>query len=133
MTSPYLEPDCVPNEPEGNVCFTDQYQKVTLQVLNGINVVWLALALCMTLYNVIFFIFKAKIRNTFIILFYILVIICLVCWEITAVQQTVNPDARYLVFQKIDFPEYFNVTANISQMAFLALFALITATIYQID
>ena len=125
-----MDPECKENIPEGTVCFTDQYQKTLLQVLNGINAVWLAITICMALYNVIFFICKAKIRHTFIMLFYLLAFFCLVTWELTAVKQIIEPDSRYLVFQKIDEPNAYNDAANISQFAFCGLFALISATMY---
>lgn len=133
LKSTYIDPTCVPNEPEGTVCFTKEYQKRVLQVLNGINVVLLIFVLLVALYNSIFFMCKAKIRHTFIVLFYLLAFFCLFSWLITAIKQTISPDARYLVFQSIDEPEYYNDTANISQAAFLGLFGLISATMYQID
>lgn len=129
----YIDPDCTPDDPEGTVCFTYRYQKTTLQVLNGVDVAWLTVVLAMASYNCVQFICRAKIRHSFIILFYLLTFFCLTSWLITCIKQMISPDARYLVFQSIDAPEYYNDTANISQVAFLCLFALICATMYQID
>ena len=84
--SQYLDPTCVPNEPEGTVCFTEEWQQVLLQVLNWIDAFALTVTILMAGYNCVFFICKAKIRHTFIILFYLLAFFCLVTWLITAVK-----------------------------------------------
>ena len=56
------------------------------QVLNWIDAFALTVTILMAGYNCVFFICKAKIRHTFIILFYLLAFFCLVTWLITAVK-----------------------------------------------
>lgn len=65
--------------------------------------------------------------------FYVLAIFCLTSWCVTAMAQTIEPRTRYLVFQLIDDPKYFHITADLSQVSFVALFALVSATVFQID
>jgi len=79
------------------------------------------------------FVWKKEIRRCFIILFYLLVFYCLVSWEITAILSTIYPETRYLVYQLEKNPSFMHVEADISQIAFLALFALVSATIFHLD
>lgn len=87
----------------------------------------------MACFNCYKFIWKGKIRQFFIILFYVLTFFCLVSWEFTAIAQTIDVDTRYLVYQKVDDPQLYQITSNIAQVAFLAMFALCSATMYHID
>ena len=87
----------------------------------------------MACYNCYKFIWRGGIHQAFIVLFYILTIFCLGCWLYTAIAQACDVDTRYLVYQKIDDPEPYQVATDISQVAFLALFALCSATMYHID
>ena len=60
-------------------------EKVTLSVLNGIDAALIFFVIIFSCCNIYNFIYKAKIRQFFIILFYILTMFCLVSWEVTAV------------------------------------------------
>ena len=46
---------------------------------------------------------------------------------------TCSVHTRYLVYQRKHNPEFYHVTADISQVAFLALFALVSATMFHLD
>ena len=108
-------------------------QQVTLSILNAIDAIFILFVIVIACYNVYKFIYKAKIRQFFIIVFYVLALFCLVSWEVTAVAQTIDPDTRYLVFQENDHPSFYHVTADFSQGAFLVLFALGSVTMYHLD
>ena len=102
-------------------------------MLNAIDALLITIVIIMACYNCYKFIWKGKIHQTFIVLFYVLTLFCLGSWLFTAIAQTVDTDTRYLVYQKIDDPESYQVATNIAQVAFLTLFALCSATMYHID
>ena len=58
--------------------------------------------------------YKQRIRQCFILLFYALVMTCLISWEVTSLAQMFDPDTNYLVYQLIDSPEHFHVSSNIA-------------------
>ena len=60
-------------------------QQVTLSILNAIDAIFILFVIVIACYNVYKFIYKAKIRQFFIIVFYVLALFCLVSWEVTAV------------------------------------------------
>ena len=108
-------------------------EEVVLRTLNGLDALLVGLSIINAIYNFVRFVMFGKIYRGFIIIFYLLVLFCLASWEITAIAQAVNIDTRYLVFQKLDNPSYYQVTADISQTTFIGLFALVSATMYHID
>lgn len=67
------------------------------------------------------------------IAFYLLAFFCLMAFEITAIAQTVKPSARYFVFQLLDKPEWYHITADFAQSAFITLFGLISSTIFHLN
>ena len=84
-------------------------------MLNCIDAFLIDLAIIMSGYNCVKFVIRSTaIRHFFITVFYLLTFFCLVSWEITAIAQVIDPDTRYLVFQKLDNPQYYHVAADIS-------------------
>ena len=108
-------------------------QKKVLQVLNSVDAVILAFILAFAGHNFVRYVCRGMIRRCFIISFYLLVLFCLVSWLITSVAQAYDPDTRYLVFQKIDDPKFYHVISDMSQAAFLALFMLVSATMFHLS
>ena len=108
-------------------------ERVTLQVLNGIVTVVLGLTVCFALHNVIRYILTAEIRKFYIVAYYAIAIPTLLFWMLFAGVQTKEPETRYLVYQLVDDPRWFHICADISMNCYFALFALVTAMIYQID
>ena len=84
-------------------------------------------------YNFFKFVVFGTARSVFIIFFYVLVLFCLLSWEGNAIKEVVDPDGRQFVFQMLDDPNYFHISVDVSQIASLALFALICATMYHIN
>ena len=58
----------------------------------------IAITLGFCVFNFHKIVIKLKVRQVFIWLFYVLAFICLSCWEVTSIAQTVKPETRYLVF-----------------------------------
>lgn len=109
-------------------------QAVVLKALNCFDAVLIAGVILLSAYNCVWFVARRPAaRHSYIVLFYCLTFFCLVSWEITAIAQISDVDTEYLVFQRLDDPEYYHITADISQAAFLALFTLVSATMYHID
>ena len=73
-------------------------QKLTLQILTGIDSVLCFIVICLATYNCLKFVWRREIRSTFTILFYVLVFICLVSWEITAIYYSISPNYEFDVF-----------------------------------
>jgi len=111
----------------------DETQEIIIEVLNGTDAAVIAIVIAFALHNIVKYLCIEKINHYFIITFYFLAIFCLVAWFVTAVTQVVQPRIRYLVFQKLDNPTYFHIAADLSNTAFIALFALVSATVYHLD
>ena len=111
----------------------DETQEIIIEVLNGTDAAVIAIVIAFALHNTVKYLCIEKINHYFIIAFYFLAIFCLVAWFVTAVTQVVRPRIRYLVFQKLDKPTYFHIAADLSNTAFIALFALVSATVYHLD
>ena len=82
--------------------------------MNAIDALLVAIVLVMALFNCYMFIWKGKIRQLFIILFYVLTFFCLVSWEISSIAYVIKPTARLGVYQMIDNPTYYQVIFDIS-------------------
>lgn len=102
-------------------------------MLNAVDAVAIVFTLAFSLFNFYKIVIKQKMHSFFIWAFYLLVIFCLASWEITAIAQAVKPDTRYLVFQLKDKPKYFHYTADLSDAAYIGLFALISSTIHHVS
>ena len=85
-------------------------QELTLQILNAIDAILIGLLLAMACYNFYKYIWKGKIRQSYILLFYVMTFFCLISWESTAIFQTIEVDSRYLVYQRLDKPAPCQVT-----------------------
>jgi len=87
-------------------------QRIVLQSLNVFDAVLIGLTFVVAIHNIVRYIYMNKMTHFFILAFYILALICLVAYEITAIAQSIKPTTRYLVFQKLDDPEWYHITAD---------------------
>ena len=60
-------------------------QKIVLQVLYGLDAVYVAIVIVLAVYNCITFVWRGNVRTNFIVLFYAISFFCLINWEITAI------------------------------------------------
>lgn len=86
-------------------------------MLQGTTAVIIFGVLCFAVHNLVRYVIILKVNQFFIVAFYVLALFCLTAWFITAVAQSYEPRTRYLVFQLIDDPKYFHITADLAQSA----------------
>lgn len=63
-------------------------QNLTLQVLNGMDVVVIAAVVVLCMHNVIRYIIIGRIRQNFIVLFYAMALFVLLSWMVTSIAQS---------------------------------------------
>ena len=102
-------------------------------MLNGIDAVIIVYVIGFGIYNVIRYLTIAKIRNFYLITFYVISIICLICWAITAIANMIDPMLKTVVYQARDDHNFVNVIADICLSFWYILFALVSVMIFHLD